>query len=71
MGLSYHIQDIVDQLKVVSAYLVTANRTSISTDSPDHTRGGVAHGGIFGFNVFMVVVDATINLIVVFTSQLL
>lgn len=39
--------------------------------SPDHARGGVAHGGIFGLDEFLVIVDAAVDFIVLFACQLL
>jgi len=39
--------------------------------SPDHARGGIAHRGIFRLYEFLVVVDATVDFIIFFTSQLL
>lgn len=39
--------------------------------SPDHARGGVAHGGILWLDEFLVVVDAAVDFIVLFTCQLL
>lgn len=41
------------------------------TVSPDHARGGVAHGGVLGLDELVVVVDAAINLVVLFACQLL
>ena len=38
---------------------------------PDHAGGGVAHGGVLGLYVLGVVVDAAVDLIVLFTGQLL
>lgn len=39
--------------------------------SPDHARGSVAHGCVFGLNEFLVVVDATVNFIILFPRKLL
>lgn len=38
---------------------------------PDHARGGIAHSGIFRFDKFFVIVDAAVDFIIFFTSQLL
>lgn len=35
--------------------------------SPDHARGGIAHGCIFGFDEFLVIVDAAVDFIILFT----
>lgn len=39
--------------------------------SPDHAGGGVAHGGVFGLDELLVVVDAAVDFVVLFARQLL
>lgn len=39
--------------------------------SPDHARGGISHDGIFWLDEFLVVVNATVDFIILFTLQLL
>lgn len=39
--------------------------------SPDHARGGVAHGGVFGLDELLVVVDAAVDFVVLLARQLL
>lgn len=39
--------------------------------SPDHAGGGVAHGGVFGLDELLVVVDAAVDFVVLFAQQLL
>lgn len=34
--------------------------------SPDHAGGGVAHGGVFGLDELLVVVDAAVDFVVLF-----
>lgn len=45
--------------------------TAPQSHSPDHARGGVTHGGVFGLDELLVVVDAAIDFIVLFTCQFL
>ena len=39
--------------------------------SPDHARGGIAHGRVFRLDEFLVVVDAAVDFVVLFALQLL
>lgn len=39
--------------------------------SPDHPGGGVAHCGVLGLDELLVVVDAAVDLVVLFARQLL
>lgn len=41
------------------------------TVSPDHAGRGVAHGGVLGLDELLVVVDAAVDLVVLFACQLL
>lgn len=67
-----HLDFIIDidnhngQLLVVLLCFIKKKNVS-SIHLPNHTGWCITHGGIFWFNEFVIVVDATINLVIFFT----
>lgn len=68
----FHHRDILTcTTPLLSIISIAQSELVVDGYPPDHARGRIAHGSIFGFDEFLVVVDAAVDLIVLLTRPLL